>query len=116
MKIAMIIVSAVLALAALASATGKLRKVPSVVQGMTHVGVRANQIPLLAGLEIAGGIGLFIGLSTALLGRLAAMGLALYFLGAVLAHVRVKDDVKVLTPAAILFVLSVATLVLEIKR
>ena len=116
MKIAMIIVSSFLTVAALASASAKLRKVPAVVEGMTHVGVEENQIPLLALLEIAGGVGLLIGFATSLLGRLAAAGLVLYFLGAVVAHLRVKDRVKVFAPAALLFVVSVATLILEVAR
>ncbi len=116
MKIAMIIVTSVLTLAAFASAAAKLRKVPSVVEGMTHVGVKENQIPMLALVEIAGGIGLLVGFATLLLGRLAAAGLVLYFLGAVVAHLRIKDGVKVFAPAAFLLAISVATLVLEITR
>jgi uncharacterized membrane protein YphA (DoxX/SURF4 family) len=116
MKIAMIITTSFLTLAALVSASGKLRKMPTVVEVMTHVGVRENQIPLLALIEIAGGVGLLIGFATSLLGRLAAGGLVLYFLGAVIAHLRVKDSVKDYAPAIFLFAVSVATLVLQIGR
>ena len=116
MKIAMIIITSFLTLAVFVSASGKFRKMPTVVEGMTHVGVKKNQIPLLALLEIAGGVGLLIGFATSLLGRLAAAGLVLYFLGAVIAHLRVKDSVKVYAPPAFLFVVSVATLVLQINR
>ena len=116
MKIAMIIITSFLTLAALVSASGKLRKMPTVVEGMTHVGVKENQISLLALIEIAGGAGLLIGFVTSLLGRLAAAGLVLYFLGAVIAHLRVKDSVKVFAPAAFLFVVSVATRTLQFQR
>lgn len=115
MRITMIIVAVMLTLAVWGSAAGKLRHVTSVVQSMAHVGVRANRIPQLAVLEIAGGIGLVVGLSLPLIGRLAAAGLVLYFLGAVVAHLRVKDEVKAVAPAVILFILSVVTLALEIK-
>jgi uncharacterized membrane protein YphA (DoxX/SURF4 family) len=116
MKIAMIITTSFLTLMVLVSAAGKLRKMPSVVEVMTHVGVKENQIPLLALIEIAGGVGLLIGFATSLLGRLAAGGLVLYFLGAVIAHLRVKDSVKDYAPAAFLFAVSVLTLVLQIER
>jgi hypothetical protein len=53
----MIIVSSLLALAAFASASAKLRKSPQIIEGMTHVGVKESQVPLLALLEIAGGVG-----------------------------------------------------------
>lgn len=116
MKIAMIIITSFLALMALVSASVKLSKKPAVVEGMTHVGVKENQVPLLAVLEIAGGVGLLIGFATSLLGRAAAAGLVLYFLGAVIAHLRVKDSVKIFAPAAFLLIVSAATLVLQIAR
>ena len=52
MKIALDIVAGLLALAALASAVGKLKKTPDVVKTLTSVGVTPQQIPLLAGVEI----------------------------------------------------------------
>lgn len=116
MKIAMIITTSFLTLAALVSAAGKLRKMPAVVEVMSHVGVKENQLPLLALIEIAGGVGLLIGFATSLLGRLAAGGLVLYFLGAVIAHLRVKHNVKNYAPAASLFAFSVPTLVSQIER
>lgn len=116
MRIAMIIVSSLLALAAFASASGKLRKSPPVIEGMTHVGVKESQVPLLALIEIAGGAGLLVGFAAVTLGRLAAAGLVLYFLVAVIAHLRIRDNVKVFAPAAFLLVLSVASFVLQVKR
>ncbi|MDH2902800.1 MAG: DoxX family protein [Actinomycetota bacterium] len=116
MKSALIIVASILALAVLASAGGKLRKVPRVVESMTHVGVGEHQMVLLAVLEVAGGAGLLVGFAVTLLGRLASAGLVLYFLGAVSAHVRVRDEAKALAPAATLLTLAVATLVLEVLR
>lgn len=116
MKIAMIIVSSLLALAALASAAGKLRKSPQVIETMTHVGVAETQVPLLAWLEIAGGVGLLAGLALKDVGRLAAAGLVVYFAGAVVAHLRIKDKVAAFAPALFLFLISVAALVLQVGR
>ena len=116
MKIALIIVSSLLAVVVVASASAKLRKVPAVIETMDHVGVDSAQVPRLALLEIAGGAGLLIGLANALIGRLAAAGLVLYFLGAVSAHLRVKDRVQEMAPAVVLFLVAVATLVVQIHR
>jgi len=116
MKIAMIIVSSVLALAALASASGKLRKSPPVIETMTRVGVKENQVPLLALVEIVGAAGLLVGFAVKDLGRLAAAGFVLYFLGAVISHLRVKDKVATFAPALFLTLVSAGALVLQLAR
>lgn len=114
--IAMVVVSSLLALVLLASASAKLRRLPPVVESMIHVGVTVKQIPLLAALEIAGAVGLLVGVDAASIGRLAAAGLVLYFLGAVGAHLRVRDGVQELSPAVVLFVVALVTLVLQVRR
>ena len=99
------IMALVLAAIAIVSATGKLRKMPQVIESMTHVGVKPNQIPLLAYLEILGAVGLLIGIAYPLLAFISAGALMLYFLGAVVAHLRVKDKFKDFAPALFLAVL-----------
>ena len=94
-----------LAAIALVSAMGKLRKMPPVMESMTHVGVKPHQIPALAYLEIAGAVGLLIGIAYPLLAFVSAGALMLYFLGAVIAHLRVKDKFKDFAPALFLAVL-----------
>jgi len=95
----------VLATIAIVSAMGKLRKMPQVIESMTHVGVKPNQIPLLAYLEIAGAVGILIGIAIPTLAFISAGALMLYFLGAVVAHLRVKDKFKDFAPALFLAVL-----------
>lgn len=116
MKNSMIILSVVLALIVLASGAGKLRKSPQVIDGMKHVGVKESQIPILAVLEILGGLGLLIGLAIPTLGRVSAICLAAYFVGAVTAHLRVKDTFKVLAPPLVIFVITLVTVWLQLKR
>lgn len=116
MKIAMIAVSSLMAVTVLASAIAKMRKVPAVVESMRHVGVSSPQMSRLALLEIAGGAGLLIGLASALIGRLAAIGLVLYFFGAVIAHARVRDRFQEMAPALVLLLLAATTLVLQVRR
>lgn len=112
MFIATVVVSVLVALAALGSGMGKLSKNPKAIEPLHDVGVPASWPPVLGSLEVAGGLGVLVGLWWAPLGVAAATGLTLYFLGAIVAHVRVKDPK--FQPAAALFVLSAAALVLRI--
>jgi hypothetical protein len=91
MIVAYAIVSVLIALVALASAAAKLTRQPRVVESMHTVGVTDQQIPQLAALEIAGAVGVFAGFAVRPLGVAAAIGLTLYFVGAVVFHVRAKD-------------------------
>ncbi len=106
MHIASIVLSLFIAVAASFSAMGKLRKDPKVVAIMDHVGVTPKQLPVLAYLEILGALGLLIGLKVHPLGVFSAAALALYFLGAVIAHVRKSDKVADFAPAVFLALLS----------
>ncbi|RSM70521.1 DoxX family protein [Kibdelosporangium aridum] len=112
MFIATIIVSAVLALLLLLSGVGKLRKDPMQMATQRKVGFPEDKVWILAFLEIAATFGLVIGLFWPPIGVAAAIGSVLYFIGAVGAHLRVKDW-NVAIPGAILL-LSAAALVLRV--
>lgn len=116
MSIVLVVVAALLGLAAAGSAVGKFRKDPRVVESMRSVGVKESQFPILATLELLGAAGLVVGIWLPLVGLAAAVGLALYFLGAVISHVSVKASAKEAAPAAILMLLAVAAAVLEAMR
>ena len=98
-----------LAFAASMSAVGKLRKMPQVMETMTHVGVKPEQIRILAILEIAGALGVLVGFAVPMLGVAAAGGLALYFIGAVVAHIRVGDKIAAYAPAIFLAAVAAYT-------
>ncbi|MEX0169833.1 DoxX family protein [Streptomyces sp. LMG1-1-1.1] len=112
MFIAYAVVATLLALAATGSAFMTFTRNPQVVGNMTKVGVPESRLPLLATAKAAGALGLLAGLFVPLLGEAAAVGLVLYFAGAVIAHLRVKD--YELAPAAVLTLISAAALVLRI--
>ena len=112
MFIATVVVSVLLAAAVLGSAMAKLSKQPKIIESMTELRVPAAWLPRLAAAEIAGAIGLLVGLKFAPIGIAAAIGLVGYFVGAVATHVRAKD--KNIAPPAVLMLLSVAALVLRI--
>lgn len=112
MFIAYAVVGGLLALVLTASATFTLQRNEQVVAGMRKVEVPDSWLPRLATLKAAGAIGLVAGLWFTPLGVAAATGVTLYFVGAVISHLRVKD--YELAPAAALAVLAAAALVLRV--
>lgn len=113
MFIATVVVSVLLALAVIGSGLGKLSKNPKVVESLSVVGVPLSWFPFLAAAEVAGGVGLLVGLGVAPLGMAAAIGLVLYFLGAVGAHVK-AGDTKGLPAPLVLALLAGAAFALRI--
>jgi hypothetical protein len=114
MFIVCVIVTVLLAVAMLGSAVAKLTGQAMIVDNLTtKLGLPASWIPRLAACEIAGGVGLLVGLAIAPIGILAALGACGYFIGAVIFHVRVGDREGVPAPA-IFVLIAVAALVLRI--
>jgi uncharacterized membrane protein YphA (DoxX/SURF4 family) len=109
---ATVAVSVLLALALLGSGSAKLSKQPKIVEQLTGLGVPVGWLPPLALAEFAGAIGLLVGLKVWALGVAAAIGVFLYFDGAVITHVRAKD--KNLVPPMVLGLLAVAAGVLRV--
>lgn len=112
MLIAVTVVSSLLALTLLASGVMKVRRAPAVVANLTPLGVPERVIPGLGTLEIAATLGLLAGLVWWPIGAAAAIGSILYFAGAVVTHVRVRNND--IAPAAALLLASVAALALII--
>jgi hypothetical protein len=74
------------------SAITKIRRDPRAVRTVHEVvGFPLSYFPLLAACEFAGALGLVLGIRWPLLGIIAGVCLALYFVGAVLSHLRVRD-------------------------
>ncbi|WP_343244811.1 DoxX family protein [Streptomyces sp. SID14478] len=61
-----------------------------VIKPMADYDVPASWIPWLGGAEAAGAVGLLVGLAVPAVGAAAAIGLALYFAGAVVTVVRAR--------------------------
>ena len=113
MFIAYIVVSSLLAFVCLASGTAKVTRQPALVEQMGGLGVAAKYVPVLGVLLILGAIGLIVGNWVGALGVAATGALALYFLGAIIAHLR-AGDAKGSVPTVALTVVSVAALVLRV--
>jgi hypothetical protein len=78
------------------------------------VGVPLRFFPFLAACEFAGASGLLVGIVWAPVGIAAAVGLVLYFVGAMIGHVRV-GDIAGLGPAAFMLCVSGACLILRVR-
>jgi uncharacterized membrane protein YphA (DoxX/SURF4 family) len=116
MTIALNIFGALLAFAAIGSAVSKLKKVPDVMAAMAKVGVKPNQIPVLAYLEIAGGLGIILGIWSKTLGIASSVCLVLYFAGALLKHFSKKHKVVDFGAALGIFIISCITTALQLQR
>ncbi|MFD6949219.1 hypothetical protein A6A08_05470 [Nocardiopsis sp. TSRI0078] len=79
-----------------------------------RLGVPRSWIRPLGVLLAAGSLGLLAGFTVPVLGTLAAGGLVLYFLGALWAHLRVRDHR--LGPWAVFFCLSAGALAVSLAR
>lgn len=88
------------------SALGDFAKVPSLVETMTRLGISPTMLPVLGLIKIVAAIGALIGFSIDGLAIATAMGLSLYFAGAVIAHTRVKDSFRDSAAAFVLLVVS----------
>ena len=107
-------ITILLAAMVLFSGVAKVRRDPNVIRVIHEiVGVPLRYLPLLAACEFAGALGAVLGILWPTLGMAAGIGLVLYFLGAVISHLRV-GDVKGVGPAAFLLVVAAAALTLRV--
>jgi hypothetical protein len=88
----------------------------SVLANSAKVHVPRSWLPMLGTLKLAGAIGLIVGLvGLPAIGIAAATGLVLFFIGAVIAHLRASVLYNIAAPGAFL-VLSAASLTLLIAH
>jgi len=114
MGIAYLVITILLAAIAVFSGIGKLRHDPRIVRVIQEtIGIPMKYFPLLALCEIAGAVGLVLGIWWPSLGMLAGIGLVIYFCGAVVSHLLV-GDFKGVGPAAFLLTMSAGALCLRI--
>lgn len=114
MHAAYLVVTLLFALLVTYSGIAKIRRDPHVVQVIHEtVGVPMGYLPLLSACEFAGAAGLVVGIWWAPLGIAAGIGLAIYFVGAVVSHLR-AGDAKGIGAPAFLLVLAAAALALRI--
>ncbi len=115
MDIAYYIVGAAAALWIGFSGYSLFNKSEFVVEPLTTYGVPRNWWNWLALAKSAGALGLILGLFIPAIGIAAAIGLILYFLGAVATTVRARSYSTTIFPALYL-IPAVATLALQLAR
>jgi len=80
---------------------------------MAKVGVSESWLTTLGILKAAGALGLLVGIRVPLIGIAAAIGLVLFFLAAVITHLRAHDHSFGL--AVVFLLLAVAALVVQVS-
>jgi hypothetical protein len=111
--IATIVVSVILAAFLAMAASMKLRRNEELVQSYIRLGIPLDKLNYLAFVLLAGAAGLLLGLVWAPIGIAAAIGVVLYFLGAIAVHLRAKDTKGLGGPATYL-VLGIIALTLRV--
>jgi len=112
MFIAYVVVTLLAAAANIFSATVDFIRYKQVLINMAKAGVSESSITTLGILKAAGAIGLLFGIGVPLIGTAAAIGLILFFVGAIITHLRAHDYSFGLAVAFLL--LAVAALVLRL--
>jgi len=96
------------------SGLGKIRRDPKIMHVIHEVvGVPLKYFALLAACELAGALGLVLGIWWPAIGVAASIGLVLYFVGATVSHLRVRD-VKGIGPAVFMLAVAAGALALRI--
>jgi hypothetical protein len=109
---AYIVVTLLAAAANIFSATLDFVRYKQILINMARVGVPESWITILGILKAAGALGLLIGIGVPLIGTLAAAGLTLFFVGAIITHLRAHDYSFGL--AVVFLLLAVAALILRL--
>ena len=113
MHTAYLVITLVFAVMVSYSGVGKIRRDPLQVRVVHEtVGVPLKYFALLAACEFAGALGLVVGIWWPLIGMAAGIGLVLYFVGAIVSHLRV-GDVKGSGSAAFMLMLAAGAIALR---
>jgi hypothetical protein len=114
-SLATVIVTILLAVLFGFASSIKLFGVRQSLEVRDQLGISATNWRVIGLLELAGVIGVLVGLWWSPLGIAAAAGLALLSVGAVLSHVRASDSADKSVPAAIGLGLAIAAVVLHMR-
>jgi hypothetical protein len=111
---AYVLVTAFTAVANTFSAMCDFVRYEQVAVGMARAGVPESWMTTLGALKMAGALGVLVGIVVPVLGAAAAGGLVLFFVGAILTHLRVRDYSPSLGLAGVFLLLAVGSLVTRV--
>jgi uncharacterized membrane protein YphA (DoxX/SURF4 family) len=109
-----IVLAVLLAVAVLGAGVAKLAGAPAMKESAAHLGFSWPAYRRIGLVEVAGALGVLVGLVVPLLGALAAGCLAVLLVLATATHLRRGDRLPA-APAAVLAVLAVAVTVLLLR-
>jgi hypothetical protein len=98
--------SLLLAVACLVPAAAKLAGHPKMRHAAGHFGIAWRRYRLIGVAELAAAVGVLVGLVWRPAGLLAAAGMTLLLIGAVIAHRRAHDNVREALPALLALAVS----------
>lgn len=101
MNIAYIATAVLISAILVFTARNQLVREKEVTASLTRLGVPDRMFAVLATLQLLGAAGLLIGIFFRPLGIAAAIGVVLFFLGAVIAHLRANDAKGAPIPAVL---------------
>ena len=113
MDLMYVVCAVLLAVVLVGSGLAKLTRDQRVRASLDQAQVPHSWYAPLAAVEFAGALGLCVGIAVRPLGVAAAVGVVLYFVGAVVAHLRVRDTAGAGVPAG-LVALAAAALVASV--
>jgi len=111
---ARVILAVLLAIAMLGAGAGKVIRSTTMVESARHLGFSTRTYTAIGMLEIASAAGFLLGVWKPVIGAVAATGVALLLIGAVVFHRRAGDGRKELAPPLVLAALAAITAVLMI--
>jgi hypothetical protein len=91
MFVVYVIVTVLAAAANVYAATNDFTRPHWLLTNMTKLGVPESRLPILGALKAAGALGLLVGIGVPVIGTAAAAGLLLFFLAAIMTHLRAHD-------------------------
>src|SRR5437899_453532 len=113
MFIAYIVVTVLAAAANVFSATLDFIRYKQILINMARVGVSESWLTTLGILKAAGALGLLVGIRVPFIGIATAIGLVLFFIAAIITHLRRRDYSFGL--AVVFLLLAVAALLLRVR-
>ncbi len=114
MFVAYIIVTLLAAAANIYAATTDFTRPDWLLANMNKLRVPQSSLPALGILKAAGAVGLVIGFRVPLIGIAAAVGLTLFFIGAIITHLRARDYSLGNGVPIVFLALAVAALLLRV--
>jgi hypothetical protein len=116
MSIVHVLVTVITIVANAGIAIADVSRAKFVLANAAEVGLPQSWLPLLATLKAAGALGLLLGLlGVRFIGVAAAIGLVLFYIGAIAAHLRARVFHNIFLPGGYV-VLAIASLVLAVAR